>query len=88
MTMEKEGKSVYWRNNAYHNMTYIFVKNYTALTEYDVTLVCDDFQELKAHKMVLSATSPFLRNIFFSVSAKPIDLFLPCFKYYNLYSLL
>ena len=88
MTMEKEGKSVYWRNNVYHNMTDIFFKNYTASTEYHVTLVCEDFLELKAHRMVLSAASPFLRNIFSSMSAEPIDLFLPCFEYYNLYSLL
>ena len=81
--MEKEGKSVHWRTNAGR-----FLKIYTASTEYDVTLVCDDFQELKAHKMVIFAASPFLRNTLSSLSAQPIDLFLPCFKYNNLYSLI
>ena len=88
MTMEEESKNVYWRNAAYHNMTKTVFESYTNSTEYDVTLVCDDFQELKAHQIVLSAASPFLRNIFSSVSAEPIDIFLPCFKYDNLYSLL
>merc|ERR1712142_158346 len=31
---------------------------------YDVTLVGDDGQLIKAHKLVLSASSPFFRNIF------------------------
>ena len=86
--MEEECESVYWRNNAYHNMTDHFFKNYTALTDYDVTLVCNDSQKLKAHINVLSAASPFLRKIFSSIPEKPIVLFLPCFEYYYLYSLL
>ena len=32
----------------------------------DVTLVCDDLQELRAHKLILSGCSPVLRRIIFS----------------------
>ena len=29
----------------------------------DVTFVCDDYQQLEAHKMIMCACSPFLQNI-------------------------
>ena len=37
-----------------------------AIDSSDVTLVCDDKKFLKAHKVILSASSPVLRNILLS----------------------
>ena len=39
----------------------------------DVTLVCDDLKELRAHKLILSGCSPVLRRIIFShPQAQPV----------------
>ena len=36
----------------------------------DVTIVCDDGKQVKAHTFILSASSPFFRNIF-SIDCEP-----------------
>ena len=35
----------------------------------DVTLVCDDLKEIKAHKIILSASSPVLKELIDHASA-------------------
>ena len=46
------------------NMNIVFQDLREKQALFDVTLACDDDQQISAHKLVLSACSPFFQNIF------------------------
>ena len=55
---------------------------------FDVTLTCDDEQQLQAHKVILSACSPFFRNILRRNPHQHPLLYLKGVKYTDLQSVL
>ena len=55
---------------------------------FDVTLVCDDDNQIQAHKVILSACSPFFRNILRRNSHQHPLLYLKGVKYRELLSVL
>ncbi len=55
---------------------------------FDVTLTCDDDQQLEAHKVILSACSPFFRNILRRNPHQHPLLYLKGVKYTDLQSVL
>ena len=52
----------------------------------DVTLVCDDKKQIKAHKIVLSACSPVFKDIIDNIPQKDQVIFLKGFQHYDLHS--
>ena len=50
----------------------------------DVTLVTDDDQEIRAHKVILSSSSPFLRNALLKNTSQNLRLHLKDIRYKEL----
>ena len=58
----KEKSNLFWKNYSDHVIEFLHkIRQSNNFT--DVTLVCDDKRQLKAHKVVLSACSPVLQRI-------------------------
>lgn len=63
VTMENEEYSLIW--NEFNSSTSETFKNLLLDEDFvDVTLICDDARQFHAHKVILSACSPFFRNLF------------------------
>jgi len=62
LKMDQNGFILNWTTYAKH-MQDMFRNMLKSEAFTDVTLVCDDKQSLKVHKVVLSACSPFFKNI-------------------------
>ena len=85
--MEKEEYSLIW--NEFNSSTSETFKSLLLDEEFvDVTLVCDDARQFHAHKVILSACSPFFRNLFVkNPHPKPL-LFLKGIRYEELETIL
>ena len=58
----KEKSNLFWKNYSDHVIEFLHkIRQSNNFT--DVTLVCDDKRQLKAHKVVLSACSPVFQKI-------------------------
>ena len=67
-TMESEQYNITWNTFSEH-LRNMFNDIMKSNKHHDVTLVCDDLKEIKAHKIVLSASSPVLKEIIDHASA-------------------
>ena len=72
--MEQRSHNIYMHKTKHNEMTNTLFQTYTASTETDVTLVCDDEQIISAHKNILAAGSPFLSSLFPTLSESPLKL--------------
>ena len=79
MTTMDEKFCVKWTNFSENNSsTFLDLHNYCPIS--DVTLVCEDGTQVQAHKIILSASSPVLRNllmispVIFMKGMKSLDL--------------
>ena len=85
--MNQEKYNLNWHNYSEHlkEMLHNMMKS-DELT--DVTLVCDDKMQLKAHKVVLSACSPVFKNIIKDVPAKKSIIYLRGIQHQEMESIL
>jgi len=85
--MEKEEYSLIW--NEFNCSTSETFKSLLLDEDFvDVTLVCDDARQFHAHKVILSACSPFFRNLFVkNPHPKPL-IFLKGIRYEELETIL
>ena len=75
-------------NNFENNLVTLF-KDLRFDTEFiNVTFVCDDGQQLKAHKIILSSCSPLFRNMFVNNPHQHPLIFLKGIEYVTLQSVL
>ena len=85
--MEEESLVVYWPVNAYSAISREVFRSYILTTESDVTLVFTDAQQIKAHRLVLAAASPLLRQIFCSMPVGHLNVTLAQFDYSHMTAL-
>ena len=75
--------------NEFESCTSNSFKGFITREEFvDVTLACDDDKQVKAHKVILSACSPFFRNILRRNPHQHPLLYLKGVKYTDLQSVL
>ena len=84
--MESEKFCLRW-NDFESNISTAFKELYSDKEFFDVTLACDD-EQLPAHKVILSACSPFFRNILRRNPHQHPLLYLKGVKYQELLSVL
>ena len=85
--MAKEQVNLVWDNYADHLRVFLHeLKNSNELT--DVTLVCEDKKQFKAHKIILTANSPFFKDMIGEISNTNLLIYIRGVHSYEMESIL
>ena len=85
--MEKEGYSMHWKCYTDH-FKGMMQRMLVSQENSDVTLVCDDLRTVKAHKNILSASSPIFQKMFDLQPGKELFLYMRGIKFHILASII